>query len=106
MNVVYNCNFLLVDYGERTCTHMNACTLYDYRRGQKKTPGEHHPPSLKSSLMYHVHDVFNRQKVGVPLIAFLKSLNAVERTLYLEVFELAKLIQMQSARDLLAPFGD
>ena len=42
-------------------------------------------------------DVFNRQKVGVPLIAFLKSLNAVERTLYLEVFELAKLILVMPA---------
>lgn len=45
------------------------------------------------STQYLPCDVFNRQKVGVPvnnLTAYLKSLNAVERTLYFEVFELEK----------------
>ena len=96
MNVVYNCNFLLVDYGERTCTHMHACTLYDYRRGQKKITWRTSSPIFEE-LINVPCDVFNRQKVGVPLIAFLKSLNAVERTLYLKVFELAKLILVMPA---------
>ena len=50
--------------------------------------------------LHILHSSVPKAKVGVQvndLIAYLKSLNAVERTLYLEVFELVKLILVMPA---------